>query len=57
MRVDESIGLSVYDSINADWDFNTETVRSIHVDVRYILWVMEKIDHAERVLEELGLSR
>ena len=53
----ELVGLlfdGTYDSINADWDFNVEKTRSIHVDVRYMLWVMEKIDHAQRVLKELG---
>jgi len=54
----ELVGLlfdGTYDSINADWDFDERTTRSIHVDIRYILWVMEKIDGANRVLEELGL--
>ena len=53
----ELVGLlfdGTYDSINADWDFNEETTRSIHVDIRYVLWVMRKVDKAERVLEELG---
>jgi len=55
----ELVGLlfdGTYDSINADWDFNAETTRSIHVDIRYALWVMQKIDKAHNVLEELGLA-
>jgi hypothetical protein len=55
----ELVGLlfdGTYDSINADWDFNVETSRSIHVDIRYTLWVMDKIDEAHNVLEELGLG-
>jgi hypothetical protein len=55
----ELVGLlfdGTYDSINADWDFNAETTRSIHVDIRYALWVMQKIDKADNVLEELGLA-
>lgn len=54
----ELVGLlfdGTYDSINSDWDFNEETTRSIHVDVRYMLWVMGKVDGAGRVLEEMGL--
>jgi len=54
----ELVGLlfdGTYDSINADWDFNETTTRSIHVDIRYALWVMEKVDGAQRVLKELGL--
>ena len=52
----ELVGLlfdGTYDSINADWDFNTEKTRSIHVDIRYVLWVMQKIDKATRVFDEL----
>ena len=55
----ELVGLlfdGTYDSINADWDFNASTTRSIHVDIRYALWVMDKIDMAHNVLEELGLG-
>jgi hypothetical protein len=54
----ELVGLlfdGTYDSINADWDFNEETTRSIQVDIRYMLWVMERVDGARRVLKELGL--
>ncbi|WP_299599023.1 S46 family peptidase [uncultured Microbulbifer sp.] len=54
----EFIGLvfdGTYDSINADWDFNDNT-RAIHVDVAYMLWVMEKVDHADNLLEEMGVA-
>lgn len=43
-----------YESINADWDFNDNT-RSIHVDVGYILWILEKIDGADNLIREMGL--
>lgn len=55
----ELVGLlfdGTYDSINAYWDFNERTTRSIHVDVRYMLWVMQQVDRAGRVLEELGIE-
>ncbi|WP_428821514.1 S46 family peptidase [Microbulbifer sp. MCCC 1A16149] len=54
----ELIGLvfdGTYDSINADWDFNDNT-RAIHVDVEYMLWVMEKVDGAHNLLEEMGVA-
>ena len=54
----ELIGLvfdGTYDSINADWDFNDNT-RAIHVDVEYMLWVMENVDHADNLLEEMGVA-
>ncbi len=53
----ELVGLlfdGTYDSINADWDFNVEKTRSIHVDVRYMLWVMQHVDRAMGLLRELG---
>jgi len=45
-----------YESINADWDFNERITRSIHVDMRYVLWVMEYVDDAGHLLEEMGVS-
>ncbi|UCF66743.1 MAG: S46 family peptidase [Acidobacteriota bacterium] len=44
-----------YESINADWDFDTRIVRAIHVDVRYVLWVMQYVDRAHELLREMGL--
>jgi hypothetical protein len=55
----EFIGLlfdGTYDSINADWDFTSST-RSIHVDVSYMLWVMENVDNTDRLLDEMGIER
>ncbi len=44
-----------YESVIADWDFIPEITRSIHVDIRYVLWLMEEVDHADRLLEEMGV--
>ncbi|HET7656589.1 MAG TPA: S46 family peptidase, partial [Luteimonas sp.] len=44
-----------YESLSADWIFNPDLTRSIHVDTRYMRWVMDEVDHAERLLEEMGL--
>ncbi len=46
-----------YESINADWIFNKDLARSIHVDIRYILWIMDKIDHADRLLKEMKVKQ
>ncbi|MDH3284535.1 MAG: S46 family peptidase [Acidobacteriota bacterium] len=45
-----------YESINSDWDFNPDVTRSIHVDIRYVLWIMDTIDGAQHLLEEMGVS-
>ena len=55
----ELVGLlfdGTYDSINADWDFDVENTRSIHVDVRYVLWVMQHVDETHGLLRELGVG-
>jgi len=53
----ELIGLAfdgTLDSIISDWDFNKAATRDIQVDIRYILWNMEKVDHADNLLKEMG---
>ena len=54
----EFVGLAFdgnVDSIGADWAFGP-TSRTIHVDVRYMLWVMESDPEARWLLEELGIE-
>lgn len=36
--------------------FNGKTTRSIHVDARYMLWVMDAIDGADHLLKEMGIE-
>lgn len=45
-----------FESIISDWDFRPEITRSIHVDIRYILWVMDHLDGADHLVEEMGLE-
>ena len=52
----ELVGLnfdSTYESITKDWYFDSAITRAIHVDIRYMLWVMKEVDHADNVLKEL----
>lgn len=54
----EFVGLvfdGVYESIIGDWDYDPKLNRSIHVDVRYMLWVMEHIDGATNLIEEMDI--
>ncbi len=44
-----------YESLTADFAFREDITRSIHVDMRYILFIAEEVDHADNVLEELGV--
>ena len=43
-----------YESMIADWDYLPEITRSIHVDMRYVLWLMQEVDGAHRLLKEMG---
>lgn len=55
----ELVGLlfdGTYDSIISDWDFNPESTRSIQVDARYMLWVMDYVDQADNLLKEMGIQ-
>jgi len=38
----------------SDWIFLPSLTRSIHVDVRYLLWVLDAVDGAGELLRELG---
>lgn len=45
----------VYESIIGDWDFDQAKNRAIAVDSRYMLWVMEYMDEAKHLLEEMTI--
>ena len=52
----ELVGLlfdGTLESVVSDWDFNPRTTRTIHVDTRYMLWVMEKVDRAHWLIDEM----
>jgi len=44
-----------WESVSGDWLFNPKLNRSIQVDVRYMLWVMHHLDHADNLLQEMGI--
>ena len=54
----ELVGLlfdGTFESVNSDWDFDPKTTRTIHVDTRYMLWVMDKVDGADALIEEMDI--
>lgn len=56
----ELVGLvfdGVYESIIGDWDYDPSLNRSIHVDSRYMLWVMEHVDGADDLIKEMDIVR
>jgi hypothetical protein len=42
-----------WESISADYLFNPEVTRAISVDSRYILFILDRFSHAERLLGEM----
>lgn len=55
----ELVGLAFdgnYEAMASDWIFMPDITRSIQVDIRYILWVMDAVDGADHLIEEMGLT-
>lgn len=55
----ELVGLifdMTYEGIISDWDYAPEQVRSIHVSALYMLWIMDAVDDADRLLIEMGIE-
>ncbi|AZG33704.1 MULTISPECIES: S46 family peptidase [Shewanella] len=56
----ELVGLlfdGVYESIIGDWGYDAQSNRSIQVDSRYMLWVMQYLDHADNLLAEMDIVK
>ena len=54
----EFVGLAfdgTIDGVIADWAFDPAINRAIHVDSRFMFWTMEKVDGAQRLLDEMGV--
>ncbi len=55
----ELVGLlfdGTFESVNSDWDFDPKTTRTIHVDTRYMLWVMQYVDGATNLISEMKIA-
>lgn len=55
-RKGEIVGLAFdgnYESMASDWLYLPEVTRTIHVDIRYMLWVMNTLDGADVLVREM----
>lgn len=55
----EFVGLAfdgTLEGMLADWHYDPEVARSIAVDARYMLWVMTRLDGADALVREMGVS-
>jgi len=56
----ELVGLAfdgTLDGVTSDWWFDPAINRTIHVDARYMRWVMDKVDGADRLLGEMQVAK
>jgi hypothetical protein len=44
-----------YEAMGSDYLVNPDVQRAIHVDTRYIIWVMDAVDGAHNLIREMGL--
>ena len=54
----EFVGLvfdGTFDTVASDFVYDPVRTRSIHADVRYLLWTMTEVDGARHLVEEMGV--
>ncbi|PKP64833.1 MAG: S46 family peptidase [Alphaproteobacteria bacterium HGW-Alphaproteobacteria-7] len=55
----EFVGLAfdgTIEGVVSDWMYDPAINRTIHVDSRFMLWTMDKVDGAQRLLAEMGVT-
>jgi hypothetical protein len=55
----ELVGLAFdgnYEAIDSDFHFDPALARTIGVDIRYVLWCMDDVDHADWIMKEMGVQ-
>jgi hypothetical protein len=55
----ELVGLAFdgnYEAMTSDYAYDPAIQRTINVDARYMLWVMDYVNRAPNVLREMGIT-
>ncbi|MBK9654618.1 MAG: S46 family peptidase [Rhodanobacteraceae bacterium] len=55
----ELVGINfdrVWENVAGDFGFNPALSRNISVDVRYLLWLLQRVERADELLQELGVE-
>jgi Peptidase S46 len=55
----ELVGLAFdgdYESMTSDYQFDPALSRTINVDIRYVLWIMDYVDGAHDLMREMGVQ-
>jgi hypothetical protein len=53
----EIVGLAFdgnYESMASDWVFQPSITRTIHVDLRYVLWLLDAVSGGQHLIKEMG---
>ncbi len=45
-----------YESMTGDWQYDPSIQRSISVDIRFVMFITEKLGKADNILKEMGLN-
>jgi hypothetical protein len=56
----ELVGLAFdgnYEAMTSDYEFDPKITRAINVDIRYVLFLLDKVYHAEDLLKELTIRK
>ncbi|HXG59232.1 MAG TPA: S46 family peptidase [Thermoanaerobaculia bacterium] len=47
----------VWENVANDFGYNPEIARNISVDIRYLLWLLDRVENADSLLRELGIRK
>ncbi len=47
----------VWENVAGDFGYSPERSRNVVVDVRYLLWQLDEVEHAQWILDELGVTK
>jgi hypothetical protein len=55
----ELVGLNfdrVWENVANDFGYNSDVARNVSVDIRFFLWLLRDVQHADTILRELGVQ-
>jgi hypothetical protein len=47
----------IWENVANDFGYDPKVARNVNADVRYALWMLEELEKAEPLLQELGVSK
>jgi hypothetical protein len=55
----ELVGLNFdrpWENVANDFGYNPDVARNINVDIRFLIWLLKQVEHADRLVAELGVN-